>query len=222
MKIIYLVRHGENPANITKEFSHRHVDYSLTVKGVEQARQTARYFADLVKSGQSIDHVFASPLKRTYETAQFIADQFDLPVIVEEALREVNVGNLETEGDLRENWRLHNEIMDAWRMDRPETKFPGGEDLHGLQGRMRDAMQRILARTEKASVVVSHGGIVAYGVSAIADPLGVDLGVEHPNCAISRLVFTDGIPGRVEAWAQWDHLSGCAAEVISGSMDTGR
>lgn len=219
MKIIYLVRHGENPANITKEFSYRHVDYSLNEKGVEQARQTAHYFADLARSGHPIDHVFASPLKRAYETAQFIADQFDLSVIVEDAFREVNVGKLETEGDLRENWQLHNRIMDGWRADRPETRFPGGEDLHVLRGRVRNAMQRILARTEKASVVVSHGGVVAYGVSAIADPVGADLGVEHPNCAISRLVFTDGIPGRVEAWAQSDHLSGAAAEVISGIMD---
>ena len=222
MKIIYLVRHGENPANITKEFSHRYVDYSLTDKGVEQAQQTARYFANLARTGQPVDHVFASPLKRAHETAQFIADQFDLPVILEDALREVNVGKLETEGDLRENWRLHNKIMDEWRTDRPETRFPGGENLHVLRGRVRDAMRRILARTENASVVVSHGGIGAYGVSAIADPLGANLGLEHPNCSISRLVFTDGIPGRVEAWAQADHLSGSAAEVISGMMDTSR
>jgi len=218
MKTIYLVRHGENPANITKEFSHRYVDYSLNEKGVEQARQTARYFADLANSGLPIDHVFASPLKRAYETAQFIADQFHLPVNVEEALREVNVGRFETEGDLRENWRLHNQIMDGWRTDKPETKFPGGENLHGLRDRIRDSMRRILALTEETSVVVSHGGIVALGVSAIADPLGVDLDLEHHNCAISRLVFADGIPGRVEAWAQWDHLSGVAAEVISGMM----
>ena len=41
---IYLVRHGENTANITKEFSYKLVDYSLTAKGVQQAEQTAEYF----------------------------------------------------------------------------------------------------------------------------------------------------------------------------------
>jgi probable phosphoglycerate mutase len=34
MNTIYLVRHGENPANLTKEFSCRHVDYPLTEKGI--------------------------------------------------------------------------------------------------------------------------------------------------------------------------------------------
>jgi broad specificity phosphatase PhoE len=221
MKTIYLVRHGENPANLTKEFSYRHVDYSLTPKGVEQARQTARYFAGLAEAGQPIDHVFASPLKRAFETAQVIATQFDLQVIREDALREVNVGTLEVEGDLRENWRLHNEIVEGWRSGQPGTRFPGGEDLHGLHTRVRAAMERILARTQRASVVVSHGGIVAFGVSAIADPLGADLGAEHPNCSISRLTFTDGIPGRVDGWAQWDHLSGPAAEIISGILEPG-
>lgn len=222
IKIIYLVRHGENQANITKEFSYRYVDYSLNEKGVEQARQTARYFADLAKSGEPIDHVFASPLKRARETAQFIADQFNLPVVVEDRFREINVGKLETEGDLRENWRLHDEIMHEWRTGKPGTRFPGGEDLHILRSRVRDAIGRILSRTEKASVLVSHGGIVAHGVSVIADPLGADLDVDHPNCSISRLVFTNGIPGRVETWAQSDHLSGAAAGMVSGFMDTSR
>ncbi len=37
---LFLVRHGENPANLTKEFSYRKVDYPLTKKGQLQARQT--------------------------------------------------------------------------------------------------------------------------------------------------------------------------------------
>lgn len=40
MNIIYLVRHGENKANLTKEFSYKKVDYPLTPKGVIQAQQT--------------------------------------------------------------------------------------------------------------------------------------------------------------------------------------
>ncbi|MCB0198167.1 MAG: histidine phosphatase family protein, partial [Anaerolineae bacterium] len=65
----YLVRHGENPANITKEFSYRDVDYSLTPKGVLQAQQTAAHFRNV-----PVDAVVASPLKRTRETAAIIAD----------------------------------------------------------------------------------------------------------------------------------------------------
>ena len=44
MNTLYLIRHGENLANITKEFSHRLVDYSLTPKGRKQlAVQTTKW-----------------------------------------------------------------------------------------------------------------------------------------------------------------------------------
>ena len=59
MNTLYLIRHGENPANITKEFSHRLVDYSLTPKGVLQAQQTGEYFKN-----KQIDAIYCSPLKR--------------------------------------------------------------------------------------------------------------------------------------------------------------
>ena len=45
MNHLYLVRHGENVANLTKEFSCCKVDYSLTAKGVLQAQQTAHALA---------------------------------------------------------------------------------------------------------------------------------------------------------------------------------
>src|SRR5689334_15064805 len=90
MNSLYLVRHGENWANITREFSHKKVDYSLTPKGILQAQQTAELF----KSKQ-IDEIYASPLKRARETAEIIAQALGLDVVVVEHFREVNVGALE-------------------------------------------------------------------------------------------------------------------------------
>lgn len=45
MNTVGLVRHGENRANQTGEFSHRIVDYPLTPLGWRQARCTATYRA---------------------------------------------------------------------------------------------------------------------------------------------------------------------------------
>jgi broad specificity phosphatase PhoE len=64
MNRLYLVRHGENRANLTKEFSSRLVDYPLTAKGVLQAQQTADYFQQRAGAG-GIDAVYSSPLKRS-------------------------------------------------------------------------------------------------------------------------------------------------------------
>ena len=68
MHTIYWVRHGENKANITKEFSYKYVDYSLTPKGIQQAQQTARFFRN-----KNIQTIYTSPLKRAVETAEIIA-----------------------------------------------------------------------------------------------------------------------------------------------------
>ena len=68
MNTIYLVRHGENRANLTKEFSYKVVDYSLTPKGALQAQQTAQFFQD-----KQIHEVYTSPLKRAPQLNWFPA-----------------------------------------------------------------------------------------------------------------------------------------------------
>src|SRR5512145_1505714 len=106
---VYWVRHGENLANITKEFSSRHVDYSLTPKGVLQAQQTGAYFKD-----KSIDALYSSPLKRAAETAAIIGAAIGLPVTVIEGFREIDVGELEREPPTAENWAFHDRVFRAW------------------------------------------------------------------------------------------------------------
>src|SRR5215472_16479183 len=99
--ILYLVRHGENPANLTKEFSYKLVDYSLTPKGVLQAEQTAAFFLRSIP----LTAAYASPLKRAYETGEIIAQAQNLPVTALEEFREINVGEMEQRPPTEENWR---------------------------------------------------------------------------------------------------------------------
>src|SRR5438046_2904114 len=87
---LYLIRHGENPANLTKEFSYKLVDYSLTTKGRVQAEQTALFFRD-----KHIDEIYSSPLRRAKETADIISEELHVPVTVMEQFREINIGDLE-------------------------------------------------------------------------------------------------------------------------------
>lgn len=102
MNYLYWVRHGENPANIAKQFSCRLVDYPLTPKGVLQAQQTADYFRD-----KAIHEVYASPLKRAVQTAEIIAAPLELAVHTVEHFREVNVGTLESQPPTAEVWTFH-------------------------------------------------------------------------------------------------------------------
>lgn len=211
MNRLFLVRHGENVANITLEFSHRNVDYSLTPKGVLQARQTADYFLD-----KQIHAIYSSPLKRAMETARIIAEPLGLPVASKEAFREVNVGNFEGQKPTAELWAQHNAIIAGWMDGRPEVSFPNGENKHELVARARAGFEEILAGKENENIlVVAHAGIFGFSLSELC--LGLDPAILKrgmPNCAIATL---EGglVNGRLElrllSCPAADHLDGEAA-----------
>ena len=216
MNRVYLVRHGENLANLTKEFSYRKVDYPLTPKGVIQAEQTAAFFRD-----KDIHEIYTSPLKRAHETAAIIGQAVGLLVTPVEEFREVNVGTLEDLPPTPENWARRNQIFVDWFQGRPESAFPGGEDYGMLLARMRAGLTAILrGKTGRNIVVVGHGGIftcTACDLCPDLDPATL-LREVFQNCAVSELVLDwqeERLTGRVAQWACHTHLTGDAAELVS-------
>lgn len=206
MNDVYFVRHGENPANITREFSHRLVDYPLTGRGVEQAQATGYALRDV-----GITAVYSSPLRRALQTAEIIAAHLGLPVTTIEAFREVNVGALETQPPCEETWALHDSIFAHWHAGRAHIAFPGGENHTTLSARMRQGlMQALEGRDEERVVIVAHGGILAATARTFCDNLDQTPAPHIPNCAITRMRLEARgavIRGTLEAWAECGHLS---------------
>lgn len=205
---ILFVRHGENPANLTGQLSHRAVDYSLTERGRRQAKAVAEHLAT-GHEGQ-VDAIFSSPLRRARETAAVIGFVLGLDVEVLEQLRELNVGDLEGRSD-DDAWRIHDEIDAAWVSGRAEGTFPGGEDLPTALGRFSGALRTIVERTgDGRAVVVGHGGIMRIGAANLfrdpsTDPITDPIG----NASIIEMEVTlesDSVSGRVLGWARGDHL----------------
>ncbi|HVG00520.1 MAG TPA: histidine phosphatase family protein [Chloroflexia bacterium] len=222
MNTLYLVRHGENRANITKEFSHTKVDYPLTEKGVLQARQTAEYFKD-----RHVDEIYSSPLKRALQTAEMIAATKGLPVTVIESLREVNSGSLEDTPPTEENWRIYLDTVQGWNEGRPEVALPGGENYYMLVDRIKQAIGEIVGDKDgKHIVVAGHGGIFTAAIGWLCKNVEADelRSAHYHNCAISQIELERSIEGRLEGmligWAYCDHLSGPAADLVSPIPDT--
>lgn len=220
MTMLYLVRHGENTANLTKEFSYKLIDYPLTAKGVLQAQQTATYFAVI-----SIDAIYASPLLRAVQTAEIIAQQVHVPVTVREALRELNVGALERQPVSAANWELFMQILAQWHAGNGAVAFPEGEDHALVLARFLGCIQEIVAAHPDGTVIlVGHGGIFAATISALCPQMDsralADL-YSH-NCSISEVVVTahaGKLDGTLIAWGQCDHLSGAASDLVSALPD---
>jgi broad specificity phosphatase PhoE len=220
MNRIYYVRHGENRANLTKEFSCRKVDYSLTTKGRLQAEQTAELLAE-----REIHAVFSSPLRRAQETAAIIAARLGLPYTVIEELREINVGDLENGPVNAETWGLHDAILLDWLNGFPETTFPGGEDYHSLWARTRHALAQVVSgRSDQNLVVVGHGGQLTLTLSDLCGWIDRETFLAKPsqNCSITtlKLELRNGRPhGELVDWASHDHLHGEAATLVPGTPD---
>jgi broad specificity phosphatase PhoE len=219
---LYLVRHGENRANLTKEFSCRRVDYSLTAKGVLQAEQTADHFRD-----KQIDEIFSSPLKRAQETAQILAARLGLAVTVVEGLREIDVGDLEDQPASAELWAFHNRIVDAWFSGQPEVAFPGGENYVTLRDRVRAALQQIVdGKDGRNLIIVGHGGSLSAAIRELCPTLDAGRFRHRPthNCSITELAVEQRngrLQGELIAWAGYTHLHGAAAELVPGTPQPG-
>lgn len=222
MNTIYLVRHGENRANITHEFSYKLVDYPLTEKGVLQAEQTAAFLR-----GKQIDEVYASPLKRARQTAEIIAQAQGLPVTVMEHFREINVGSLEGREPNAENWGLHDRIVQDWQDGHHETSFPDGENYNELLQRLRTGLLEVTAQKQgKRIVIVGHGGIFTRTMRDICPTVDIRTIISQGNynCSITQIELTteDGqIRGIMRSWASHAHLTGEAAVQVDGTMLVG-
>lgn len=215
---LYLVRHGENPANLTHEFSYKLVDYSLTPKGVLQAEQTADFFKN-----SSIGAIYSSPLKRAYETAQIIARPHKQPVTIIEEFREINVGDLERMPPNETSWQLHDQIIAAWTSGKLDIPFPGGESFLELVARVRAGLLEATRQRDKQRIViVAHGGCI----TAIVRSLCPNAGSQHTsnamhNCAITEMelmISEDDLTSSLLSWACATHLCGEAAELTSAAL----
>jgi broad specificity phosphatase PhoE len=220
MTKLYLVRHGENLANITKEFSYRAVDYPLTPKGVLQAEQTAEYFAD-----KGVDTIYTSPLLRASQTAEIFARRLAVPVHLRETLREINVGSLEG-ASTPENWALYHRISAAWYAGQAEVAFPDGEDLRMVAARFLGCAGEIVAAHPGGSiVVVGHGGVYTACIALLCPEVDLPALLTQPNhnCSITDVEATLTEDGRVQGilreWAACGHLHGVAAELIPALPD---
>lgn len=86
---ILVIRHGESEADILDVHEGR-ADFNLTEKGHAQAQAMAEYVRDHYK----VDKIYASTLKRAFQTATHLSEEIKVPIITEEKLMEFNNGLL--------------------------------------------------------------------------------------------------------------------------------
>jgi len=168
---ILLARHGETDWNREGRFQG-HADPPLNETGRAQARELAEQLAPI-----PVDVVYSSDLLRARETAEIVAARKELPITVDPALREIDVGSWSglTRAEIEQRF--------------PAAAHHDGETREQHLRRIVDAVEQI-ARSHPGErvLIVSHGGSLrALRGHAIGDAV-------HPiaHCAVFELRFRDG------------------------------
>ncbi|MDO8648834.1 MAG: class I tRNA ligase family protein [Candidatus Peregrinibacteria bacterium] len=161
---VTVMRHGESDGNITPRYQGKLPGTNLTDRGKAQALRTAEQLKT-----EEVTRIYTSPLARTQQTAQAIAEETGAEVVVDERLREVEFGDYEGKsidfGDLT--------FVKARRAHKLESgkvesiyHFPGMETWSQVQSRLSPFLTEVLEKHRgEHIVIVTH-----------ADPI---LGIRH-------------------------------------------
>ena len=146
-RALHLVRHGEvlNPAGVVYE---RLPEFRLSARGRAMAAMTAEWLAD-----KPVTRLIASPLLRTQQSAQPIAERFGLPVEPDE--RVIEAWNRFAGREVRASVRRHPQELLLFRNPLRPT---WGEPFSAVRDRMRPVVLEALrdGDPEHDVVIVSH------------------------------------------------------------------
>ncbi len=187
---LYLMRHGETEWNKERRLQGQS-DISLNQYGRELAAKTAKALA-----GVAFDRAFSSPLARAYETARILVGERQIPLVVDDRLKEIHFGSHEgiffdqAKRDPKDP--LHDFFLAPASYIPPE----GAESLEQVLDRGRAFLAEQILPLEGSCenvLVVAHG---AFNRSLLNSILGIPVEefwkISLPNCAVSILSLEQG------------------------------
>jgi broad specificity phosphatase PhoE len=154
--LIYFVRHGQTDWNKALRWQGGNADIQLNATGREQARAVRDWF---LTEGIMPGAILSSPMLRARTTAECIAAELELKVILEPTFREVGLGEFEgkTTDELQ---RLYGDKFSHWLAACHVEAAPGGESLEQAVGRMKPALMSHIGKVEGPLIIVAHQAIL--------------------------------------------------------------
>lgn len=161
LSVVIAVRHAESVANTQGLFQGQTYDTDLSELGKKQAIALAKRL-----TGRGVSKIYASPLRRTYQTAFAISTLADKSIEVDNRLIETNHGLWEGKS---KDWIKDNypDLYKSWMSNPSQVQFPQGEHFMDTVRRVDDFLRT--TRLDPGTVIVTHDNIVriilalAYG-----------------------------------------------------------
>jgi glucosyl-3-phosphoglycerate phosphatase len=146
------LRHGETEGNARRVYQSP--DIPLNPAGQAQARRAAEYLRE-----HPVERIFASDMRRAWQTAEAAAQMVGAPIIPEPRLRERWFGDLIGTSSMDLDWR---------------KEPPNGESLHDFVARTQAGFHDALD-TDASTLLVAHGG----SLYVLVFSLGAELLEQH-------------------------------------------
>ena len=165
-----LVRHGQTAWNAgagEERFRGRTV-LALDEIGQTQARAVARRL-----QGEPIAAIYTSPLLRAQQTIEPLANQLGLPIQPHQGLIDIDYGRFQglTHSEAS---NAYPNIYATWRRTPAEVRFPGGEGLVDVQGRLMALLDELAGRHPGQTVVLVGHQIVNKVLACTLLQMGLD------------------------------------------------
>jgi phosphoserine phosphatase len=188
MTQIILVRHGQTPWNKDKIFRGSK-DIPLNEQGREEARLAGEWL-----QGETIHAAYTSPLSRSRDTAQAIAQHHGVEVKNLPGLSDLCYGNWEGL-PLAAVKVEYSDLYRQWETAPHMVRFPGGETLAELRGRAWSALQEVTFRHQEQTVLLAaHRAVNKVLIAAL---IGLDDShfwrIGQDTTALNRFHYLNGV-----------------------------
>jgi probable phosphoglycerate mutase len=200
---LYLVRHGATQLTAEDRFSGA-VNVHLSDEGRLQAEQLARRLAD-----DNISAIYSSPLDRTVETAEILAEPHGLKPVLKDGLREINHGHWEGLSRKEVEEEFHEEYL-AWETDPFSFAPEQGESGISVLARALPVIRDIVvAHMDQNIVVVSHKATVRLVLSSFLgfDGRGYRDRLDQAPACLNILDFKDPVHARLMLFNDISHYA---------------
>jgi probable phosphoglycerate mutase len=147
MTLIYLIRHGHNQYVEKGKLAGRLPDVHLSERGRAQAEKLAELL-----SSANLKAVYASPLDRTMETAEPIANAASLKAIPNEDLLEMDCGTWE--GKSLKALRRR-KLWPVIQSSPSLARFPDGESFSQAQTRIVAGVEKLRKKHHQKRAVIA-------------------------------------------------------------------
>lgn len=183
---IYVVRHGQTDWNVEHRMQG-HTNVPLNLLGINQAKNVAIDLKDI-----PFDIIISSPLSRALDTANFINEYKNVPILTDERIIERCFGDLEAKTKEAFN-DFGCTINDLLNYSLNYNKFKI-EPIQDLFARVKDFINDIKVKyNDKNILIATHNG-VAQVLDIILNNLPKTtnlLDVSFRNCEFRRYEIND-------------------------------